>query len=100
MLMPESYVGSALAVVAATIVLAMLRRQRAPKHPPYPPGPKGYPIIGNVFDFPKGRLCVGLAEMSKEYSEWRAFLGSHARGGCLTWIGRRFGHITHEAANG
>ena len=98
--MTEKYFGSALAVVAAAIFLALLRRQRTLGRPPYPPGPKGYPIIGNVFDFPKGLLWEGFARMAVEYSERRAFRGSHSRVGHLTWMGCRYGHIAPEVANG
>jgi len=100
MLIPETHVGSALVVVAAATVLALLRRQWGPRRPPYPPGPKGYPIIGNVLDFPKGTLWEGFAKMAAEYGERRAFRASHSHVVCLTWIGCRYGHIAPEAANG
>jgi hypothetical protein len=67
--MSEKYLGSGLAVVATAIILAVVRRQWASKRPPYPPGPKGYPIIGNVFDFPKNPIWEGLTRMAQEYGE-------------------------------
>jgi hypothetical protein len=67
--MSEKYTGPALAVVATAIVLAVFRKRWTSKHPPYPPGPKGYPIIGNVFDFPKDQVWEGLARMAQEYGE-------------------------------
>jgi len=100
MLIPDKYVGSALLAVAAAIVFALLRRQRGPRRLPYPPGPKGYPIIGNVLDFPKGTLWEGFAKMAAEYGERRAFRVSHSRVGFLTWMGCRYRHITPEATNG
>ena len=69
MSVPEKYVRPAAAVVAVGIVLAVLRRRLAPSRPPYPPGPKGYPVIGNLLDFPKDPVWEGLAAMAKEHGE-------------------------------
>jgi len=98
--LPEKYIGPALATVATAIVLALLLRKRGPRRPPYPPGPKGYPIIGNVFDFPRGAPWEGFARMAAEYGERRAFPGSHSRVGCLTWVGCRYRYIAPEVTNG
>ncbi|KAF9072162.1 cytochrome P450 [Rhodocollybia butyracea] len=32
-----------------------------------PPGPKGWPLIGNIFDIPKGAMHVGYMKMAKDY---------------------------------
>jgi hypothetical protein len=35
---------------------------------PYPPGPKGYPLIGNLLDFPVGvPLWEGLTDVAKQH---------------------------------
>jgi len=67
--MSEKYVGPALAVVAAVVALAVLRRQWTSTRLPYPPGPKGYPIIGNLFDFPKNPIWEEFARMAKDHGE-------------------------------
>jgi len=70
MTMPEKYVGPALAVVATVVALAVIRRQLTSRRTtPYPPGPKGYPVIGNVFDFPKDPIWEGFAKMAQEHGE-------------------------------
>jgi hypothetical protein len=69
MSMSEEYVGLALAVIATALALAIVRRRWTSKRPPYPPGPKGYPIIGNVFDFPENPIWEGLTRMAREYGE-------------------------------
>ena len=80
----EKYAGSAAAVVTAAAVLALLQRQLGSRRPPYPPGPKGFPIVGNVFDFPKGLLWEGFAKMAAEYGERQVFRSSHSHVACLT----------------
>ncbi|KAF9786299.1 cytochrome P450 [Thelephora terrestris] len=64
----EKYAGSAFAVVATAIAIAMVRKKWGSRRPPYPPGPKGYPIIGNLFDFPQNPIWEGFARMSQEYN--------------------------------
>ena len=66
----EEYIGPALAVVATVAALAVLRRQWTSRRTaPYPPGPKGYPVIGNVFDFPKDPIWEGFTKMGQEHGE-------------------------------
>ena len=72
----EKYVGTALAVVTVAIALVVARRRRGSRRPPYPPGPKGYPIIGNMLDFPETPVWEGFAKMAKEYGEQCALLRS------------------------
>ena len=67
---PEKYATSALAVVGTAIAIVVLRKKwGSRRRPPYPPGPKGYPIIGNLFDFPNNPIWEAFAKMSQEYSE-------------------------------
>jgi len=66
----EKYVGPTLVVVATVVALAVLRRQWASRRTtPYPPGPKGYPVIGNVFDFPKTPIWEGFMKMARDHGE-------------------------------
>ena len=69
MFTPENYVRPVLVVVATAIVLALARKKWAPRRLPYPPGPKGYPVIGNVLEFPGDPIWEGLAKMAQKYSE-------------------------------
>ncbi|KAF9645502.1 cytochrome P450 [Thelephora ganbajun] len=66
--MSEKYAGTALVVVVTAIVLALVRKKWTSRNPPYPPGPKGYPIIGNLLDFPGNPIWEGFARMAKEYN--------------------------------
>ncbi|PFH48216.1 hypothetical protein AMATHDRAFT_76851 [Amanita thiersii Skay4041] len=36
---------------------------------PLPPGPKGWPVIGNLFDMPKGKQWIGFAELAKRWGD-------------------------------
>ena len=90
--MSDKYVGPAAAVVATAIALAVLRRRLAPDRPPYPPGPKGYPVIGNVLDFPKDPVWEGFAKMAKEHSERPVLLNLYSHLGCSTFMDFRHGH--------
>ena len=69
MFTPEKYAGSVLALVATAIAIAAVRKKWGSRLPPYPPGPKGYPVIGNLFDFPHNPIWEEFAKMSQEYSE-------------------------------
>lgn len=64
----EKYLGLALALVATAITLALTKKKPSPSRFPYPPGPKGYPIIGNVLDFPGNPVWEGLTKMAREYN--------------------------------
>ena len=67
--MSEKYATAALALIATSIAITAVRKKWGSKRPPYPPGPKGYPIIGNVFDFPENPIWEELARMAREQSE-------------------------------
>lgn len=63
----SDYTSLTLPVCVALPVWFWLRR-RQKNALPHPPGPKGYPLIGNVLDFPTGvPLWRGLATMAKQY---------------------------------
>ena len=65
----EAYAPHALAV--SVIILVAVRRWRK-HHLPYPPGPKGYPIIGNVFDVPRGvPIWKGFTSMAHKYGVYQ-----------------------------
>jgi len=70
----EKYASPALAVVTTVIVLAVARKKWSSRRSPYLPGPKGYPIIGNLFDYPKNPMWEGFARMAKEYGEAMSLL--------------------------
>lgn len=40
-----------------------------PRGLPLPPGPKGYPIIGNLFDFPTHKPWLVYDQWSKTYGQ-------------------------------
>lgn len=67
MLGDSSYTALILPFCAALPVWYWLRRR--PKNTlPHPPGPKGYPLIGNVLDFPTGvPLWKGFTSMAKQH---------------------------------
>ncbi|KAF9645498.1 CyP450 monooxygenase [Thelephora ganbajun] len=66
--MVEKYAGSALVVVTTAIALALVKKKWTSRNLPYPPGPKGYPIIGNLLDFPENPIWEGFTRMAKEYN--------------------------------
>lgn len=51
---------------ALTASAVLLRRQRASSLP-LPPGPKGWPVIGNLLEFPSSERQVKFKEWSKEF---------------------------------
>ena len=76
MLNGPGYISFVLPVFVALPVWYLLR-QRPKNALPYPPGPKGYPVIGNLFDFPVGLpLWEGLASMAKQHG---GIMPSHRR---------------------
>lgn len=64
----EKYAGPALAVAVITIALVLAKRMTL-RRLPYPPGPKGYPIIGNLLDFPRNPVWEGLTKVAKAHGE-------------------------------
>ena len=64
------YAPHALAV--SVIILVAVHRWRKHKLP-YPPGPKGYPIIGNVLDVPRGvPAWEGFTSMAHKYGAYQS----------------------------
>ena len=51
-------------------------RKRSKSTLSFPPGPKGYPLIGNMLDFPLGvPLSEGLAGLAKQHGRMLPFPG-------------------------
>ena len=69
MFVSEGLTRPALAVAAIMIAFALMRRKWTSRRLPYPPGPKGYPIIGNILDFPQPPIWEGLRKLAQEHSE-------------------------------
>lgn len=65
------YIRTALALVIIGAALTLMRKKWSSngRRVAYPPGPKGYPIIGNLLDFPRDPIWEGLTKMAQEYSE-------------------------------
>ena len=58
------------AVLAAAVVYRRLRRWGRTRRFPLPPGPKGYPVIGNVLDIPRGvPLWEGILALGRKFGE-------------------------------
>ena len=59
---------SLLLPVFVTLLAWYWLQKRSKSTLPYPPGPKGYPLIGNLLDFPVGApLWEGLADMARQH---------------------------------
>jgi len=56
-------------ILAAIALLRKGKKTRNPRRLPLPPGPKGWPIIGNLFDIPKGNAWETYAEWGKVYGK-------------------------------
>ena len=67
--MLEEHTVSALVFVAVAAALSLVKKRWGSRHPPFPPGPKGYPIIGNLLDFPENPIWEGLARMAQEHGK-------------------------------
>jgi len=52
------------------LVYRIFKNQRRKALLPLPPGPKGYPVIGNLFDWPS-KGWVKAQKWSKEFGEGR-----------------------------
>ena len=63
-----------LAILATLVLTAFIHvRTRKRSRFPLPPGPKKFPILGNLFDFPKSHEWLTYAKLCKEYSMYRGF---------------------------
>ena len=62
----SDYISPTVAVslsIALSAAYVGLTRRRRPEFP----GPKGYPIIGNVLDFPSSPEWKGFSQLAKKY---------------------------------
>ncbi|TFK88171.1 CyP450 monooxygenase [Polyporus arcularius HHB13444] len=57
------------APILAVSVFALLYVRRRRTALPLPPGPPGWPIIGNLYDFPQTDLARNLYELHKRYGD-------------------------------
>jgi len=58
------------ALLAAVVVYRRLKHWGRSRSFPLPPGPKGYPIIGNVLDIPRGvPLWEGILSLGRQHGE-------------------------------
>jgi hypothetical protein len=63
------YPYQTLAAIFFGYVLLRQLRNSNPNRLPLPPGPKGYPLIGNVFDFPVKKPWLVYEEWCKAYGK-------------------------------
>jgi hypothetical protein len=69
----SSYMSLVLPVFAALPIWYLLRK-RVGRALPYPPGPKGYPLVGNLLDFPTGvPLWEGLTDLARQHGRMLLF---------------------------
>lgn len=54
----------AIALALCVVVNLYVKKRRAVK---IPPGPKGYPIVGNLLDWPKEKEWVTFAQWREQY---------------------------------
>lgn len=68
--MPSIGAFDLIAALVAVATLAYLRKYFN-KHnpaPPYPPGPRGLPLVGNIYDMPKGLTPQeGYLKLSRQF---------------------------------
>ena len=89
MLSDSGYIPLALSVSLALPAWHWLQK-RSKNALPYPPGPEGYPVIGNLLDFPVGvPLWEGLSSVAKQHgmisSSHRRSRSGHDPLRCRNW---------------
>jgi len=65
-----SYDTYAVGAVAASTAIALVLYDKRKTRRSYPPGPRGYPVVGNYFGWPKGKIWEGFTQMAKDHSEY------------------------------
>ena len=58
-----------LALTTFLYIIIAFRDHRRRRGLPYPPGPTSWPIVGNVWDYPKFSPWSAFADMSKKYGK-------------------------------
>jgi len=66
--MSISFTGIDLLLLALSLVALRWYVRRTPL--PLPPGPRGWPIIGNLLDMPKGDFGKAYTEWARMYGAW------------------------------
>lgn len=64
-----SYDACVAGAIAASATIALVLWDKRKTQRSCPPGPRGYPVVGNYFDWPKGKIWEGFTQMAKEHSE-------------------------------
>lgn len=62
------YLSATLGLALLVVVLIVKRLTRS-RRSRLPPGPKGVPILGNIFDMPKGHEWLTYMKWSREYGK-------------------------------